>query len=77
MNEIPFADSNENFRVGNIYCIGKNYPDHIKEFTDAAQPNEPVVFIIPNQHCANQDAEFQSLLLTKRRFLITFKMKLK
>ena len=47
MNEIPFADSNENFRVGNIYCIGKNYPDHIKEFTDAAQPNEPVVFIIP------------------------------
>lgn len=48
MIEIPFKDSSEKFKVNNIFCIGKNYVDHIHEFANPEIPKEPVVFMKPN-----------------------------
>ncbi|MDD5361510.1 MAG: fumarylacetoacetate hydrolase family protein [Ignavibacteria bacterium] len=45
---IKIAGSNEHFEVNNIYCIGKNYLDHIKEFGQTSAPEKPVVFLKPN-----------------------------
>lgn len=37
--------------VGSMYCIGKNYADHIKEMGDAV-PGDPVVFLkTPTAYC--------------------------
>lgn len=51
MAEISVKGSDELFRVENIYCIGKNYVDHIKEFDTpekaAEIPKVPVVFLKP------------------------------
>ena len=48
MIEIPFKNSSEKFKVNNIFCIGKNYVDHIHEFANPEIPKEPVVFMKPN-----------------------------
>lgn len=40
--------SNEKFKVNNIFCIGKNYLDHIKEFGQTEAPEKPVIFLKPN-----------------------------
>jgi fumarylpyruvate hydrolase len=33
------------FTPNRIFCIGKNYGDHIKELGDTQAPEEPVVFM--------------------------------
>ncbi len=38
---------NQAVRVNNIYCIGRNYVDHIAELKNET-PTEPVVFMKPN-----------------------------
>ncbi|MDO4642157.1 MAG: fumarylacetoacetate hydrolase family protein [Neisseria sp.] len=38
---------NQAIRVNNIYCIGRNYVDHIAELKNET-PSEPVVFMKPN-----------------------------
>ena len=38
---------NQRVRVNNIFCIGRNYVDHIAELTNET-PAEPVVFMKPN-----------------------------
>jgi 2-keto-4-pentenoate hydratase/2-oxohepta-3-ene-1,7-dioic acid hydratase in catechol pathway len=38
----------ERIQVNNIYCIGKNYLDHIKEFANPEVPKTPVIFCKPN-----------------------------
>ncbi|MFA5011305.1 MAG: fumarylacetoacetate hydrolase family protein [Ignavibacteria bacterium] len=49
MNRIlNISGSNEKFRVNNIFCIGKNYFDHIKEFGDEKAPISPVIFFKPS-----------------------------
>jgi 2-keto-4-pentenoate hydratase/2-oxohepta-3-ene-1,7-dioic acid hydratase in catechol pathway len=48
MIEIPFKDSDKKHRINNVYCIGKNYVDHIHEFANPEIPKEPVVFLKPN-----------------------------
>lgn len=45
---VKIKNSNELFEVNNVYCIGKNYLDHIKEFDTTEIPKEPVVFLKPN-----------------------------
>lgn len=43
----------ERIQVNNIYCIGKNYLDHIKEFANPEVPKTPVVFCKPNTALLN------------------------
>ena len=45
---VKIKDSDELFEVNNIFCIGKNYLDHIKEFGQTEKPEKPVVFLKPN-----------------------------
>ncbi|MCX6157893.1 MAG: fumarylacetoacetate hydrolase family protein [Ignavibacteriota bacterium] len=45
---IDIYGSAEKFEVNNIFCIGKNYMDHIKEFGQMEAPKQPVVFLKPN-----------------------------
>jgi len=52
MSKLGLKDSDEFIEVQNVYCIGKNYPEHIKEFespkSNAELPKEPVIFLKPN-----------------------------
>jgi fumarylpyruvate hydrolase len=52
MVEIKVKGTDYKIRIENIYCVGKNYLDHIKEFdTPEAKhevPKEPVIFMKPN-----------------------------
>ena len=41
-------------KVNNIYCIGRNYVEHIAELHNET-PSEPVVFLKPNNSLLNQD----------------------
>ncbi len=51
MSELKVKGSTEIIKVENIFCIGKNYIDHIKEFdtpeAKAEVPKEPVIFLKP------------------------------
>jgi 2-keto-4-pentenoate hydratase/2-oxohepta-3-ene-1,7-dioic acid hydratase in catechol pathway len=52
MSRIRIKNSDEYITVQNVYCVGKNYLDHIKEF-DAENvinsvPVEPIIFLKPN-----------------------------
>ncbi|MGH2575332.1 MAG: fumarylacetoacetate hydrolase family protein [Ignavibacteria bacterium] len=52
MSELRVKDSDEIIKVQNVYCVGKNYLDHIKEFVSSDEneeiPDEPVIFLKPN-----------------------------
>jgi len=52
MAVIKFKNSTEEFEAENVYCIGKNYLDHIKELDSpgikSEIPPEPVIFLKPN-----------------------------
>lgn len=52
MSRIKVKNSKAVIEVQNVYCVGKNYIDHIKEFDTpdkpAEVPKEPVVFLKPN-----------------------------
>lgn len=52
MSRIYFRDSKEFINVQNVYCIGKNYLEHIKEFNGKVLkseiPQEPIIFLKPN-----------------------------
>lgn len=51
MSHLRIRNSSEKFTVSNIFCIGKNYLDHIKEFDSPGKaadvPKTPVVFLKP------------------------------
>ena len=51
MSLLKIRNSGETIMPGNVYCIGKNYADHIKEFDTPEKPAEipdtPVVFLKP------------------------------
>lgn len=44
---LHFAKDKSKFEVKNIYCVGKNYLDHVKEFANYEVPVEPVIFCKP------------------------------
>ncbi|MBS1514341.1 MAG: fumarylacetoacetate hydrolase family protein [Bacteroidetes bacterium] len=46
--ELDIKSSSKKFSVNNVFCIGKNYVDHIHEFANPEIPKEPVVFLKPN-----------------------------
>jgi len=51
MAELKIKNSSETLRVNNVFCIGKNYADHINEIVIPGIkneiPSEPVVFLKP------------------------------
>lgn len=58
MPSIKVRNSDDKIKVRNIYCVGKNYVDHIKEFNvpeKAAEiPKEPVIFLKPTSAMPNE-----------------------
>jgi acylpyruvate hydrolase len=52
MPDLKVRNSNKKIRVENVYCIGKNYLEHIREFDTPAKkdevPEEPIIFLKPN-----------------------------
>lgn len=61
MGEIRFKNSDETLEVQNVYCVGKNYIDHIKELdsTEISSeiPKEPVIFLKPNTSVISDGGE--------------------
>lgn len=45
---LNIVGSSEKLRVNNIFCVGKNYLEHIKEFGNDIVPENPVIFFKPN-----------------------------
>ncbi len=43
---VRLQESNRNFPVGKIICLGRNYAEHIKELGNEA-PEEPIIFLKP------------------------------
>lgn len=60
---IKIYGTEEKFEVNNIFCIGKNYLDHIKEFGQVEAPKDPVIFLKPNNAilCENSDIVIPSI----------------
>ncbi|WP_312266577.1 fumarylacetoacetate hydrolase family protein [Neisseria sp.] len=56
MTQVNFE--NQTVRVNNIYCIGRNYVDHIAELQNET-PTEPVVFMKPNNSILNSGASIK------------------
>ena len=52
MAELKVKNTKDTIRVENVYCIGKNYLEHIREFDTPAKkddiPEEPIIFLKPN-----------------------------
>ncbi|HEY3249692.1 MAG TPA: fumarylacetoacetate hydrolase family protein [Ignavibacteria bacterium] len=52
MCKLKVKDSSDEITVQNIYCVGKNYLEHIKEFDTeektAEIPKSPAIFLKPN-----------------------------
>jgi 2-keto-4-pentenoate hydratase/2-oxohepta-3-ene-1,7-dioic acid hydratase in catechol pathway len=48
MIELNVKDTDKKIKVNNVFCIGKNYVDHIHEFANPEIPKEPVIFMKPN-----------------------------
>lgn len=61
MGEIKFKNSNEILKVQNVYCVGKNYIDHIKELDlpeiKSEIPKEPIIFLKPNTSVISNSRE--------------------
>lgn len=56
MSKIKVKNSNEIIEVENVFCVGKNYLEHIKEFDKdkvTSAPDEPIIFLKPNTAVVN------------------------
>ena len=40
-----FLDDGTSFRVGSIYCVGRNYAAHARELGNPVQESEPIIFL--------------------------------
>lgn len=47
---LPIAGTHEVFAVGQIYCVGKNYAEHVAEMGDRPETSEPVFFMKPGHN---------------------------
>ena len=48
IKKLNILNSNEKFVVNNVFCVGRNYVDHINEFKNKEVSKQPVVFVKPN-----------------------------
>jgi 2-keto-4-pentenoate hydratase/2-oxohepta-3-ene-1,7-dioic acid hydratase in catechol pathway len=55
---IQIQSSEEKFRVNNVFCIGKNYLDHIREMGGSKPDDVPVVFMKPNTSISGNNTSF-------------------
>jgi 2-keto-4-pentenoate hydratase/2-oxohepta-3-ene-1,7-dioic acid hydratase in catechol pathway len=55
MNKLRIHDTEKFIKVNNIFCIGRNYVDHIKEMNNSDIPKIPMVFIKPNSAIVNDE----------------------
>ena len=46
MKTIKIKNSNKEFEIGKIVCVGRNYAEHAKELGNEV-PEKPVVFLKP------------------------------
>lgn len=67
-NYIKIFNSDLRFPVNNIYCIGKNYSEHIKELGGKEIPELPVIFLKPNSSL-NPDNSDISIPVYKEKFI--------
>ena len=47
MPKLPIAGSDQQFPVHRIYCIGRNYADHVREMGGEPERSPPVYFLKP------------------------------
>ena len=47
MKKIKIQDINQDFVVGNIFCVGRNYSEHAKEMHTEI-PEQPIIFLKPS-----------------------------
>jgi 2-keto-4-pentenoate hydratase/2-oxohepta-3-ene-1,7-dioic acid hydratase in catechol pathway len=48
MSSLRIADSDELVKVENVFCVGRNYAEHIKEMNYPDIPTVPVIFLKPS-----------------------------
>jgi fumarylpyruvate hydrolase len=44
---LPVAESNQQFPVGRIYCVGRNYAEHAREMGHDPDREPPFFFMKP------------------------------
>jgi 2-keto-4-pentenoate hydratase/2-oxohepta-3-ene-1,7-dioic acid hydratase in catechol pathway len=49
---LQLSINNQSFEPHRIFCVGKNYDEHIRELGDRGRPKEPVVFMKPVSNIA-------------------------
>ena len=57
----------DKFKVNNVFCVGKNYLDHIKEFGQTEVPKDPVIFLKPNNSVANDGEDIEIPLINGKK----------
>ncbi len=53
MTKIRIHETEKYIKVNNVYCVGRNYVDHIKEMNGSNISELPVIFIKPNSSIIN------------------------
>ncbi|ALG11988.1 fumarylacetoacetate hydrolase family protein [Kibdelosporangium phytohabitans] len=54
---VPVAGSNERFPVRRVYCVGRNYVDHIREMKEGDERDDPFFFQKPADAVVGDGAE--------------------
>ena len=53
MSNLRIHKTGKFIKVNNIYCVGRNYAEHIKEMNVSNIPELPIIFIKPNSAIIN------------------------
>ncbi len=64
---IQIHGSSDKFEVNNIFCVGKNYLDHIKEFGQSEAPKQPVIFLKPNSAVTGDNSRIALPVINGRK----------
>ncbi len=54
---VKILNTDIKFPVNNIYCVGKNYSEHIKELGGKEIPENPVIFLKPNSSLNSDNSD--------------------
>ena len=56
VHALPVAGSSDLFAVRRIYCVGRNYQDHIREMKEADERDPPFIYQKPTDALVQNDA---------------------